>query len=171
LQLLLQHRLVDGHKEVGQVTLEVMGWAAPVACLDAYLVLQPVSGVERAPAWNACTTVGHKAGMKLRRYVVVQQVVHHAVAEACGPHLAWLGVRDDEADGAAWLVGARGQLIVQLVEVVLDLGLECQRTGAIAFGAPAIKVGLHQGMEQVWICGRQQPSLRSSCGCCSGCRC
>ena len=171
LQLLQQHGLVNGHKEVCQIALEVVRRAAPVVGVAAHLVLQPFGGIQRATAWDAGATVGHKTGVKAWGNVVVQQVMHDAVAEACSPYLAWLGVGDDEADGAPWLVGARGQFFIKLKQVVLGVVFEGHGTGAGALGATAIEVGLHQPVEQVWICGRQQHNPRSSCGCCSGCRC
>jgi len=171
LQLGEQHGFVDADEEVGQVALEVVGRVAPVGRGAAHLALQPLGGIQRAPAWDAGAAVCREAGVKARRDLVVEQVMHDAVAKACCPHLARLGVGDDEAHAAAGLVGAGAQFVVQLPKVVLGLGLEGHRTGAVALVAAAVEPGLHEQLEQVRICGGQRLNPQSSCGCCSGCRC
>jgi len=109
--------------------------------------------------------------MKPRRDVVVQQVVHDAVAEVSRPNLAWLGPGDDKADRAAGLVVAADQLVMQLAQVAFQAGLERDGAGAVALVAPAVDEGGHQLLEQVCICGRLGRGRHSSCRCCSGCRC
>ena len=78
--------------------------------------------------------------------MVVEQVVHDAVAELRGPHLARLGAGDGKADTAAGAVAAVQQLGVQVAQVALYMLLELARAGGVALVLAAVDVGLKQGV-------------------------
>ncbi|MCY1427655.1 hypothetical protein D9M71_435120 [compost metagenome] len=177
-QLLGEDALVDADEEVGQVALQVVRRPAPVLGDAAHLGLQALGGIEGAAAGDAGAAVGDEAALDARADVVVQQVVHDAIAEVGRPDLPRLRVGDHEADGGAGLVGAIGQLGMQLHEVALQVELEGQCAPAAALVAPAVQIGLHQGLERKFstarcgsgcICGRHEPGSRCPCGRCSGC--
>ena len=159
-QLLRDDAFVDADEEVGEVQLEVVARAAPVLGLAAHLGLQSLGGVQRAASGNAGAGIGDEAGFEARGDLSVEQVMHDAVAELCGPDFAHLGPGDDKADRRAGPVVAASQLVVQRGEVVFKGLLEGQRAGAVALGATTGEVGLDQVGERkisrvaVIICGR-----------------
>ena len=107
-------------------------------------MLQPLGGIQRAPAGNAGRTADVKAGDEARRDGVVEQVMHDPVPEVSGPDFARLGVRDDKADAAAGPVGLVQQLGAQRAQVLLGVGFKCLRAGALAFVSAAVQPGPHQ---------------------------
>ena len=69
-------------------------------------------------------------------------MVHDTVAEFRRPYLAVLRSVDDEALRAPRDIAVVEQLGVQVNEVALQVGLEGESAGRVAFRAPAVAVSL-----------------------------
>ena len=122
-----QNSLIDGDEKVCEIGFQIERAARPVLRCAPNLRFETLRRVERAATLDAGAAIRDERRLDARRDVVVEQVVHDAIAEVGGPYLARFRARDDETDRAAGRIAAAAQLVVQLDQVALAIDFEGER--------------------------------------------
>ena len=141
---------VDAHEIASDIHLQHEARTGVVAAFFQDVALEPSYAVVRASAFDTAVAVLDEGALEQLVRVVEIKMMHNAVAEMGGKHLAPLGVGDDKAFGGQRLVGAVPQGIAQRFEILFEMKLETMLIGLVAFVAASVKVGRVEVFKQLF---------------------
>src|SRR5215831_6574438 len=101
-----------------------------------------------AAAGDAGVGIADEAPVETLRDGVVNKVMHDAVPELRGPHLADLRVGDYERDTAADPVASFREFPIQRDQVALQLRFEPELVDRIPLCPPAIEISVEDGINR-----------------------
>ena len=105
------------------------------------MMFKTLHAVERSHTFAARVAVRDEGAFKNRGSVVVEQMMHHTVAEVGGKHLSFHRISGNETNAPAHFIGTVAQFFVQFYEILLQIELKLKLAVRISFVLPGIIVG------------------------------
>ena len=143
-QLALEQGLVDVHEKASDVEFQHIGILGVAVAALVHETGDAADAVERSLSGAATVAVVDEQPLEKRVEAADNVVVHDAVAEVGGKHLAQLGPTHDEGDARRNAVTSLVDVVAQLHKVMFVIQLKLQCALAVALRAAALEIGLKQ---------------------------
>ena len=104
-------------------------------------MLKTLHAIECSHALAARVAVCNKGTLKNRGGIVIQQVMHHAVAKMGGKHFSFHRTPGNKTDTLAHLISMVAQFFVQPHKVFLKIEFKIELAACIPFVFPGVIVG------------------------------
>ena len=121
-----------------------------IAALTTQMMFQAFNAIVRTSTRYAAIAISYECTFKEYVRIVIEQVMHDAVAKVGSKHFAHLGVVDDEAGRGARPIGVAIQFVAQFREVCLQVVFKLQLIILMPLVPPCILVGTVEVEQQLF---------------------